>query len=288
MPQIPLSLLKKIRKIQLETTHLADDLLAGAWHSAFKGRGMEFEEVRSYVAGDEIRTIDWNVTARMNQPFVKVFREERELTVMLVVDVSASGSFGSTIQLKRDLMAEIGAILAFSAIKNQDKIGLLLFSETVEKYIPPKNGVRHVLRVIRELLAYEPVGIRTDLRPALQHIAGGLSKKTICFLISDFLCPLPKKELSMVAKKHDLIAISIADPIEQEFPPIDFVQLRDLETGELQSTSFPDAQTSKSAEKQAEARSLMQKLGVDSIALKTDEPYLPRLKAFFKGRVRRL
>lgn len=231
MSRISPEVFKKIRKIQIHTTQLANDILAGAWHSAFKGQGMEFEEVREYLAGDDIRSIDWNVTARMHKPYVKVFREERELTVILLVDVSASSRFGSHNQLKKDLIAEIGAVLAFSAIKNNDNIGLILFSKTVEKYIPPKKGTRHVLRVIRELIAYEPQRKGTDLLSAFSFLGGILRRSAICFLVSDFLCPQPVHEFSLIAKKHDLISIAITDPCELDFPQMGLVNLRDLESG---------------------------------------------------------
>lgn len=292
MAGIPREVYKKIRKIQIHTTQLADDILAGAWHSAFKGQGMEFEEVRAYQAGDEIRSIDWNVTARMNIPYVKVFREERELSVILLVDVSASSRFGSKNQLKRDLIAEIGAVLAFSAIKNNDNIGLILFSNEVEKYIPPKKGTRHVLRVIRELLAYEPKGQGTDLRCALSFLGNVQRRTAICFLVSDFICQPPPHEFTLMAKKHDLISIAVTDPCELEFPEMDLVELVDLETGETHVVDSSDQRVLehfrvKNRERLADFETLMKKIGAGFIDIRTDQPYVFPMRKFFKLRERK-
>jgi uncharacterized protein (DUF58 family) len=289
MSPVSQDLFRKIRKIQIHSTQLANDILAGAWHSAFKGRGMEFEEVREYQTGDEIRSIDWNVTARMNHPFVKVFREERELTVILIVDVSASSRFGSQNQLKRELIAEIGAVLAFSAIKNNDKVGLILFSEDIEKYIPPKKGIRHVLRVIRELLVFKPKGIGTNLQKALDFTGTVLRKSSICFLISDFICTLHQQELSILAKKHDFIAINVSDPYELEFPKVDLIHLVDLETGtgSIVDASDDNVQSSfkESSLKRIEAvEKMMRNIGADFMNIRTDLPYVVPMRKFFKGR----
>lgn len=289
MPGISREAFDKIRKIQIHTTRLADDILAGAWHSAFKGQGMEFEEVREYQPGDDIRSIDWKVTARMNHPYVKVFGEERELTVILLVDVSASSRFGSHNVLKRDLIAEISAVLAFSAIKNNDNIGLILFSDEVEKYIPPKKGIRHVLRVIRELLAYEPQGKGTNLESALSFLGGIQRRMAICFLVSDFLCPLHKHELTLMAKKHDLISIAVTDPNELDFPKMNLVSLRDLESGETTIVDSSDRNVHETFQKKGRDRlhkfeRLMKKMGAGFIDIRTNEPYLKPMQKFFKLR----
>jgi len=284
-----LELIKKIRKIQIRTTQIADTLLAGAWHSAFKGRGMQFEEVRSYQPGDEIRDIDWNVTARMNHPYVKVYKEERELTVILLVDISASCQFGSSDRLKKELIAEISSVLAFAAIKNNDNVGLILFSEEVEKYIPPKKGSRHVLRVIRELVAYESLKKKTDLLKALDFMGGIFRKASICFLISDFICPLHEKKMSVLAQKHDLIAIRVLDPYELKFPKMELIHLFDLETGHRQMIDTSNKKVIANFEQNAKKRHdfpkvLLEKMGAGLIDIRTNEPYLPAMTRFFKAR----
>lgn len=286
MAAVSKELLKKIRHIEVQTSHLANDVLAGAWHSAFKGKGMEFEEVREFVEGDDTRDIDWNVTARMHQPHVKRFREERELTVMLVVDVSGSAYFGSGNTLKAERIAEIAAILAFSAIKNNDKVGLLLFSDHVEKYIPPKKGTRHVLRVIRELLAFKPQGKGTDVSSALTHLGHVQTKSSICFLITDLLCVPKTSELAVIAKKHDLISIAVSDPNELLFPSMGMVTVTDLESGESRLIhSANQEQFEKTMEERLDRhKKLMVKVGAGFIDIRTDEPYLPQLKKFFKLR----
>lgn len=286
MTQLSKELFQKIKRIQIETTLLANDLLAGAWHSAFKGRGMEFEEVREYIPGDEVRDIDWNVTARMNVPYVKRFHEERELTVMLVVDVSASTHFGSTGESKAERIAEIGAALAFSAIKNNDKVGLILFSDEVELYIPPKQGTRHVLRVIRELLAFEPKHRGTNLSQALHYLGNTQVKKGICFLITDYLCPTKSEELSAIAKKHELISIVVTDPYELEFPKLGWVTLHDLELEKTVTfnSNRTNAFSEKSRDRLESHKKMMQKIGAGFIDVRTNEPYVLPLKRFFKLR----
>lgn len=221
----------KIRRIQIRTSRKVDELLAGTWNSAFKGRGIEFEEVRPYQAGDDVRTIDWNVTARSDQPYVKLFREERELAVMLLVDLSGSQSFGTNEQTKRDLVAELGATLAMSAIKNNDRVGLTLFTDEIEKCIPPKKGSRHVLRLIRELLFCEPVGNRTNLRRALEHLNRTSRRRTVVFLISDFQDSGFEATMKVACRKHDIIPVVISDPREGEMPNVGLVRLQDEETG---------------------------------------------------------
>jgi uncharacterized protein (DUF58 family) len=292
MAKISSDIFHHIRRIQIQTTRAVNDVFAGAYHSAFKGRGMEFEEVREYQPGDEERTIDWNVTARMNHPYVKVFREERELTVILVVDISASSRFGSKNRLKSEIIAEIGAVLAFSAIKNEDKVGLILFSSEIEKYIPPKKGLRHVLRVIRELLAFEPQYTGTNLSNALTFLGKVRRRPAVCFVISDFICPDYSHEASLIAKKHDLITISITDPLELAFPQLTLVNLRDLETGISQFIDTSDFNVQTQFEKRASQRlikhkQLMKKIGAGYIPVYTDQPYTGALRKFFKIRERR-
>ena len=230
---IPRETLKKIRRIQIRTSHKADELLTGNWHSAFKGRGIEFEEVRPYQIGDDVRTIDWNVTARSDQPYVKLFREERELAVQLLVDLSGSQNLGTTSQTKRELVAELGALLAMSAIKNNDKVGLTLFTDGIEKSIPASKGSRHVLRLIRELLYCQPVGTRTDVKNALQHLNRISKRRTVVFLISDFQDSQYESALKVARRKHDLIPVVIADPRESEMPNVGLIRLQDEETGEV-------------------------------------------------------
>lgn len=292
MADITSDLLKKIRRIQFQTTQLANDVLAGAYRSAFKGKGMEFEDVREYQSGDDIRTIDWNVTARMNHPFVKSFREERGLTVTLVVDVSASTRFGSKSQLKSDLASEVAAVLAFSAIKNNDKVSLLLFSDVVEKYLPPKKGTRHVLRVIRELLAYTPRHRGSNLAAALSYLGRVQRSSSICFLISDFICPDFSQEIAPIANRHDLISIAIADPSEANFPSMQLVTFSDLESGQINlvDTSSPAAQQHLKNSLQtrlAAQQKLMERIGADFLTLYTDSPYPIALRKFFKIRAKR-
>ncbi|MFA7331429.1 MAG: DUF58 domain-containing protein [Candidatus Delongbacteria bacterium] len=224
-------LLERIRRLEIRTRRRVQTLLAGEYHSAFKGQGMDFAEVREYVPGDEVRSLDWNVSARMGAPFVKVFQEERELNVLLAVDVSASGRFGSAGKSKRDWMAELGAVLAFSAIRNRDKVGLLLFSDRVERHVPPAKGSRHGLRLIRDLLAHEPEGRGTDLGLALQHLQRTQKKRAIIFLISDFQAPLDARGLRALGRRHDLVALCVQDRLEGELPPLGLLRLEDLETG---------------------------------------------------------
>ncbi len=289
-PTIP-DLFKTIRRIQISSVQLANDALAGAYRSAFRGKGMEFEDVREYQPGDEIRSIDWNVTARMNHPYIKNFREERELTVLLVVDVSASSRFGSRDHAKATLIAEIGAIFAFSAIKNNDKVGLILFSDIVEKYVPPGKGVQHVLRIIRELLAFQPKSKGTDLKGALSFLGKVQNRKGVCFLISDFLCPDFSHEAALIAQRHDLVAICLTDPYESKFPAVNLVALTDLETGKtaLIDASIAVQETFSQTAKQRmqQNRHLFKKIGADFINIRTDQPYLVELHKFFKIREKR-
>lgn len=289
MPEISSKLLQKIRKIQFATIQLADEIMAGAWHSAFKGQGMEFEEVREYQSGDDVRMIDWHVTARMDRPYMKVFREERELTVFLIVDVSASSRFGSQNQLKRDVIAEIGAVLAFSAIKNNDKVGLILFSDRIEKYVPPGRGTRHVLRVIRELLAFEPQSKGTDLRQVLSFLNRVQRRAAICFVISDFICPEAMHEFSLTAHWHDLIAICVTDPYELDFPISGLVTITDLETGASQVIDTTYSDTHKLYHEQGMKRlkdleEMMEMMKAGFIDIRIDKPYIAPIHKFFKIR----
>lgn len=286
-------LFKKIRRIQIQTTHLANDVLAGAYRSAFKGKGMEFEEVREYQAGDDVRSIDWNVTARMNHPYVKNFREERELSVILAVDVSASTRFGSGQYLKSELIAEIAAILAFSAIKNNDKVALILFSDTVEKYFPPQKGTRHVLRIIRELLTYQPKGRSTNISNALSFLGKVQQRAGICFLISDFISPDYSHEAALTAKRHDLVPIALVDPAEKKLQPMNLVTFADLETGERSLVDTSSSRTQNNLQKSTEERllgqkKLMQKLGTELCIIQTDLPYLQQLRKYFILRQKKL
>lgn len=286
-------LYKKIRHIEIQTTQLANDIMAGAYRSAFKGRGMEFEEVREYQPGDDIRTIDWNVTARMNHPFVKSFREERDLTVMLLVDVSASTRFGSKSLFKNELIAEISAVIAFSAIKNNDKIGIILFSGEIEKYIPPAKGTRHVLRIIREVLAFQPKHRGTDLEKALAFLGNVQRRSAVCFLLTDFICPNNyAHELTLTAKRHDFVALAIVDEHELSFPKFGLINLTDLETGKTvltntSSTIFQKQFINQTKLRESYYRSLLTKSGAGFVEIRTDQPYLPALRKFFRIRARK-
>lgn len=282
-------LLKTIQRIQIETGHLAEDLLAGSYKSAFKGQGIEFEEDREYQEGDDVRLIDWNVTTRMGKPFVKVFREEREITVMLVVDISPSSLYGSGAVSKREIITQIGALLAFSAIKNNDKVGLLLFTDQVELYVPARKGSRHVLRIIRELLAFEPKGKGTNLNQALHYLGNVIGRSMICFIISDFNTSDATKEMTLMAKKHDLISISVTDPQEINFPDVGLINLQDLETGETLVVDTSSKQVRELLRKRTTERltahaKLMRKIGAGNIDIMTDQPYVTAIRKFFKTR----
>lgn len=281
----PQEIIKKIRRIHIQTTRLATDLLAGSYHSAFKGRGIEFEEVREFQDGDEVRHIDWNVTARMNHPFIKIFQEERELSVMLIVDASASCRFGN----KNEIMAEIGGVLAFSAIKNQDKIGLILYTDRVEKYIPPRKGTRHVVRLIRELLLFEPTNRGTDLAIALRFFGNVQKQAGICFVLSDFIQTKYSREIKLLAKKHDLIAAHIFDPREQNLPKVGLLEMQDGETLEMKliNTNDPNVQQrlkQSFLERKRALKEVADQTGIGLIEIDTDQPFMPRLLKFFKLR----
>ena len=289
-------LIKRVRKIEIKTRGLSNQIFSGEYHSAFKGRGMAFSEVREYQAGDDIRAIDWNVTARLNHPYVKVFEEERELTVMLIVDVSASENFGTQKQLKKDMVTEICAVLAFSAIQNNDKTGVIFFSDRIEKFIPPKKGRSHILRIIRELINFTPQGKGTDINMALQYLTSVIKKKSIAFLISDFIDEKFTQEgkrsgdaLKIANKKNDLVALRISDKREQELPDVGLVRMLDAETGKLRwiDTSNPSIrqQYSKtSLKRDARLKEIFNRSGVDSTTISTSESYIKPLMNLFKKR----
>jgi len=289
---IPREILKEVRRIEISTRGLINEVFSGEYHSVFKGRGMNFAEVREYSYGDDIRSIDWNVTARTGDPFVKVFDEERELTVMLVVDVSASGDFGTRERMKGEVAVEICALLAFSAIKNNDKVGLIIFSDHVEKFVPPRKGRRHVLRVLRELLYHRPEGRGTDITTALEYLNHVQRKKAVTFLVSDFRDAGFEKALAVAGRRHDLIAVRVGDPREREIPPLGLLELEDPETGDrvLVNTSNEKFRTA-FAERSAEARRALdrtlRRTKVDVIDIETGEPYVKPLMRFFKERMRR-
>lgn len=288
----PREILKKIRRLELRTRRLVESSFAGQYHSVFKGRGMNFEEVREYVPGDEIRSIDWNVTARMDAPYVKKFTEERELTVMLAVDVSASGNYGSVDLSKRELAAEVASILAFSAIQNNDKVGLVLFSDQVELFIAPKKGRQHILRLIRDMLFFEPRGRGTNVTVALEYLNKVLTRRSVLFLISDFLAPDFTKPLTVASKRHDVVALPIVDPGEEELPNIGIITLEDAETGRqidvnTSSRAAMNAFIALEEKRLTEMRRTFLARRVDMVQLRTDEDYLKPLRAFFEQRERR-
>ncbi|MGI6458187.1 MAG: DUF58 domain-containing protein [bacterium] len=289
---IPSDLIRQIRRIEIRTNRLVNDVLAGEYHSVFKGQGVEFEEVRQYQAGDDIRTIDWNVTARMGEPFVKRYREERELTVMLLVDASSSNLFGTSGKMKGELAAELSALLAFSAIKNNDRVGLIIFTDQVEKFIPPKKGKKHVLRLVRELLMFEPAGGKTDIKIALDFMAKVLTRKSVVFLISDFMSTSFEDSIRIANRKHDLVTISITDPREIEMPPIGILELEDAETGEIIiiDTFNTQVRAGFSQNAQMELDKLtrdFKRMRVDHVPIRTDQPYVDPLIRFFQQRAKR-
>ncbi|GAA4280406.1 DUF58 domain-containing protein [Gaetbulibacter aestuarii] len=282
-------LLKKVRKIEIKTRRLSDHIFGGEYHSTFKGRGMTFSEVRSYVFGDDVRNIDWNVTARYNEPFVKVFEEERELTMMLMVDVSGSELFGTEQQFKNDVITEIAATLAFSATQNNDKIGLILFSDKIELYIPPKKGRSHVLRIIRELLEFEPESKQTDIVEALKFMQNVMKKKAIVFILSDFISEDYDHTMKIVAKKHDVTGIRVYDKREESIPNIGMVQMQDEETGEslLINTSSKSVRRNYEKfyrDKVAYYKESFAKSGAGTIDCRVDESYVKKLLGYFKKR----
>ena len=290
---IPREILKKVRRIEISTRGLVNDVFSGEYHSVFKGQGMTFSEVREYQYGDDIRSIDWNVTARTGAPFVKVFEEERELTVMLLVDVSASGNFGSRERFKGEVAVELSAVLAFSAIKNNDKIGLILFSDRIEKFVPPRKGRRHVLRVLRELLYHKPEGRGTDIGGALEYLSRVTRRKAVVFLVSDFLGSGFRRPMAVVGKRHDLIAVRMTDPREMDLPPMGFLQLEDPESGQrivvnTSKAGFQDAYRSDALARREKLDREFRRSQVDVIDIEPGEPYVEPLMRFFQRRMRRL
>jgi uncharacterized protein (DUF58 family) len=282
-------LLKKVRKIEIKTRGLSKNIFAGEYHSAFKGRGMAFSEVREYQYGDDIRNIDWNVTARFSHPYIKIYEEERELTVILLIDVSGSRNFGSQTQLKKNMITEISAVLSFSAIQNNDKIGVILFSDHVEKFIPPKKGRQHILRIIRELIDYQPKSQGTNISEGLRYFTNAIKKRCTAFLISDFIDDDFEEAIRIANKRHDLIALNIYDLRERELPKAGMLRLRDAETGK---TIWVDTGSRGTRDNYAEFwkqenekfRDLMLRTGLDSVSIRTDEDYIPPLMNLFKRR----
>jgi uncharacterized protein (DUF58 family) len=282
-------LLKKVRKIEIKTRGLSNHLFSGEYHSAFKGRGMAFSEVREYQVGDEIRTIDWNVTARFNHPYVKVFDEERELTVMLLMDVSGSENFGTVGQQKQDLATEICAVLAFSAIQNNDKVGVIFFSDKIEKFIPPKKGRSHILMIIRELIDFKPESKGTDVAHALKYFTSVIKKKCTAFIISDFMSASFEAELKIANKKHDIIALRLYDKHEEEFPDLGLIPVRDEETGQVMWVNTSDKEVRDSfrwdaVKRNAAIKDTFSKSGVDAADIGTHETYVKPLMTLFKKR----
>ena len=282
-------LLKKVRKIEIKTRRLSDHMFGGEYHSTFKGRGMTFSEVRQYQFGDDVRSIDWNVTARYNEPYIKVFEEERELTLMLIVDISGSEYFGTDGQFKNEIVTEIAATLAFSALQNNDKIGLILFSDEIELFIPPKKGKSHVLRIIRELIEYHPNSKKTDLKMALKYFSNVIKKKAIVFVLSDFITEEYRETLKIVSKKHDVTGIRVYDKNEEQMPNLGVVQMQDQETGDsiLVNTSSKKVRNHYKAHYLENAdyfKESFKKSGAGALSCRVDESYVKKLLGYFKQR----
>jgi uncharacterized protein (DUF58 family) len=282
-------ILKRVRKIEIKTRGLSRNIFAGEYHSAFKGRGMMFSEVREYQYGDDIRNIDWNVTARFNQPFIKVFEEERELTVMLMIDVSGSREFGTTWRFKKNIITEMAAVLAFSAIQNNDKIGVIFFSDTIEKFIPPKKGRKHILHIIRELISFSPENRGTNISEALRYLTNAIKKRCTTFIISDFIDDNFEDALKIANQKHDVVALRVFDPRETEMPDIGFIKLKDAESGEYYWANTANKNTRTAyrkwwLENEKQLQTVFMKSGVDSVAVPTDEDYVKALISLFKKR----
>ena len=282
-------LLKKVRKIEIKTRRLSNNIFGGEYHSAFKGRGMTFSEVRNYQFGDDVRAIDWNVTARYNEPFIKVFEEERELTLMLIVDISGSEFFGSDNALKKNIITEISATLAFSALQNNDKVGLILFTDQIELYIPPKKGKTHVLRIIRELIEFKPESKKTNIGIALQFLISVIKKKSIAFILSDFISPDFEKTLRVTSKKHDVTGIRIYDKLEEAIPNLGLVSMFDQETEEIRLVDTSSLELRNKYRKQnslnfKKINELFTKNGAGTLVCRTDESYVKKLLSYFKKR----
>jgi len=289
---IPQEILKQIRRIQIFTNRTVNEVFAGEYESTFKGRGMQFDEVREYAPGDDVRTIDWNVTARTGKPYIKRYVEERELTVMMLVDLSASGAFGTIGKLKNELAAELCAVLAFSAIKNNDKVGLITFTDRIERFIPPQKGTEHVLRVIRELLYSQPSHRETNIPMALDYLAKVIKKKATVFLVSDFIATDLKKPLRLINKRHDLIAVAIRDRREISLPAVGLIELEDAETGETILVDTGSKAVRRNYEQLSRQEneglhSMLRSVNVDCINISTDKPYVQELVRFFRMRERR-
>ncbi|MCB0704701.1 MAG: DUF58 domain-containing protein [Saprospiraceae bacterium] len=283
-------LLKKVRKIEIKTKGLSKQLFSGEYHSAFKGRGMSFSEVRGYQYGDDVRNIDWNVTARTGEAHVKIFEEERELTVMLLVDVSQSVQFGTRRQFKSEMITELCAVLAFSAINNNDKVGIIFFSDRIEKFIPPKKGKTHILRIIRELINFDPLDKRTDLGQALQYMNNLIKKRSICFVLSDFITSGYEQALRIVARRHDLIGVHIFDPLEEQFPAVGLIRAQDAETGKMDWVDSSNPAVRKRFEQWFEDKkegfqSNFRRTGADVLHISSDEDYAHALHKFFQKRI---
>ncbi|MBN98255.1 MAG: DUF58 domain-containing protein [Gemmatimonadetes bacterium] len=287
---IPKEILKKVNLIEIQTRNIVNSLFAGEYHSAFKGQGMEFAEVREYQQGDDVRSIDWNVTARIGQPYIKIYDEERELTVLLVVDASASGAFGSALQMKGEIGVEISALLAFSAIKNNDRVGLLIFTDEVEVFIPPKKGRKHVLRVIRELLYFQPRSKGTSIAQTLQYLNRVMHRRSVVFLISDFFDFDYEQALQMIRRRHDLIAVNLVDPRERNLPDVGFITLQDAESGQqvvvdTHQVSVRELFALKQSAEEERQGQMFRKLGIDEIRVNTSESYVEPLVHFFRTRM---
>jgi len=289
---IPAEVMQKIRRIQIRTSHMVNEILAGAYHSVFKGQGMEFEEVREYVPGDDIRLIDWNVTARTSVPHIKILVEERELTVMLLVDASGSGRFGSVGRFKNELAAELCAVLAFSAIRNHDKVGLIIFTDDIELYVPPAKGRRHVLRVIREVLYFKPKGRGTNIPEALHFMNGVVKRRAVAFVVSDFMADGYEAPLRIANKRHDVIAVTVTDPREEMLPNVGLIHVRDAETGAQTLVDSGDGAVRKryaqaAARRAAVREEVFRRTRVDAIHVRTDRDYIDEIFRFFRMREKR-
>ena len=290
---LPKEVLRKIRRIEITTSKLVTDFLSGQYESVFKGRGIEFDEVREYQPGDEIRSIDWNVTARMGAPFVKKYVEERQLTVMILLDASSSSSFGTTKRFKKELAAEVSAVLAFAAIQNNDRVGLIIFTDRIEKFVPPRKGLHHVLRVVREALYFTPKGKGTDIAGALRYLDNVINRRAVTFVISDFFAKDFKKPLSIANKKHDVVAITITDPREGQLPDAGLVELVDAESGtpymiDTASSKVRERFGKKAKEMKDERTRLFGSVGVDHIDISTDRSYIEEFIKFFRMRKKRI
>jgi len=287
-----IELLKKVRKIEIKTKGLSNHIFSGEYHTAFKGKGMAFSEVREYQPGDDVRSIDWNVTARYNSPFVKVFQEEREMTVILLIDVSGSSDFGTQTQLKREVATEIAAVLSFSAINNNDKIGVIFFSDKIEKFIPPKKGKSHILRIIRELITFESESKKTNIEVALKYFNNVIKKRAVCFILSDFMDGEFDKSLKIARNKHDIVALRIHDEREETLPNVGMIKVEDTESGHIRWIDSSNKNTRTNFNKnyrtfEKELKQTLQSSGVDHIDIKTGKDYVKPLMNFFKNRGKR-